>query len=170
MVINPKDAKQFISCYTKLLAEVHLLSNGERRVELLPMLAAARDAVVANPSLIEAAALSLEYAGDALPEELLHAVQSLMLKRWVYLRDTTKYSVFMDLDGQEAYAVLGLTQPIRELVGGTAVVLKIGVLHYKDAFICDGIVSEVIRLGTNYRREYADLFAKLKKSGHFHTR
>lgn len=170
MVINPRDASQFISGYTILLAEVYRLSNGKPGLELLQLLATARDAVVADPSLIEAATLNLEFAGTALPEELLDAVQSLRVQRWVYLRDTTKYSVFIEPEGQEAYAVLGLTQPVRDIVGGTAVLLKTGVLHFKGAYVCDGLVTEVVWLGSNYRREYADTLAKLKKSGHFHTR
>jgi hypothetical protein len=114
MVIDPKAARLFISGYTSLLAEVHRLSDGKPGMELFDMLAAARNAAVAEPSRIDTAASSLESAGLALPEEVLKAVQSLKLRRWIFLRDTTKYSVFMDPEGQEAYAVLGLTQRLRD--------------------------------------------------------
>ena len=67
MVIDPKDARLFIPGYTQLLGEVHRLSGSEPRVELLDMLAGARDAIVAEPSLVDAAASILEAAGLALP-------------------------------------------------------------------------------------------------------
>jgi hypothetical protein len=168
MIIDPIAAKLFISGYTQLLGEVHLLSNGKSPVELLDMLAAARDAVVADPSLIERAVSRLESADVAVPTEVVRAVQSLQLRRWIFLRDTTRYSIFMELEAQEAYAVLGLTQPVREIVGGTGCILQTGVVSFHGAYVCDGIVSSPIWLGANYRREYAALFTSLKKSGHFH--
>jgi hypothetical protein len=169
MVIDPEAAGQFISGYKNLLSEVHRLSGGKPGMELLNMLASAREAVVKEPSLIETAASNLDSAGHALPPDVLEAIRSLRLQRWVYLRDTTKYSIFMDMEGKDAYAVLGLTQRLRDIVGGTGIVLMTGIFHFHGAFVCDGIVSNVIWLGSNYRREYAATFASLKKSGHFHV-
>lgn len=169
MVIDPKDAQRFISGYTRILAEVHRLSHGKPGLDLLNMLAAARDTAIANPSLVDTAASNLESADVALPEEVFKAVQSLKLRDWIFLRDTTKYSVFIDPEGKEAYAVLGLTQRLRDIVGGTGVVLRTGVLHFQGSYVCDGIISRTVWLGTNYRREYSEMFAALKKSGGFHT-
>lgn len=170
MVIDPKKAKVFIAGYTVLLAEVYMLSGGKRSVELLNMLSTARDAVVADPSLLDAAVSNLEVDGRKPSEEVLDAVRSLKVRRWVFLRDTTRYSVFMDLDGREAYAVLGLTDRLSDIVGGTGVMLKAGVLPFQGAYICDGIISNPIWLGANYRKEYSDAFASLKKSGRFYQR
>ena len=88
MVINPKDAKQFINGYTILLTEVHILSDGAREVELFEMLNAARDAIVANPLLVDIAALSLEGQGRPLPQDVLEAVRSLKVQRWSLLPGT----------------------------------------------------------------------------------
>jgi hypothetical protein len=169
MVLDPKDAKLFIAGYTSLLAKVHLLTGGKSRIELLEMLTSARGAVVADPSLIATAASSLEAEGKAVPEEVLTAVQSLRLRRWVYLRDTTKYSIFLDPEGEEAYAVLGLTDRLRDIVGGTGVILQTGLVHFQGRYVCDGLIAPVVWLGSNYRRSYSELFATLKKSGHFHV-
>jgi hypothetical protein len=168
MVIDPKDAQIFIAGYKDLLTEVHRLAGGAPRMKLMEMLATARDAAVAEPTLIEAAASNLEAEGRRLPEDVLEAILSLKLRRWVFLRDTTKYSVFIDVDGKEAYAVLGLTERLRDIVGGTGVLLQTGVFPFQGAYVCDGIISGAVWLGANYKKEYSDILASLKKSGHFY--
>ncbi len=168
MVINPKDAKQFINSYTSLLAEVHILSDGARKMELLEMLSAARDAVVANPLLLDLAALSLEGQGRPLPEDVLDAVRSLKVRQWIFLRDTTKYSIFIEPDGKEAYAVLGLTERLRDIVGGTGVVLRTGVVRFRGVYVCDGLVANPVWIGANYKREYSEILTSIKKSGRFY--
>lgn len=169
MVIDPNDAEIFISGYKSLLTEVHRLSDGEAGMNLLMMLAAARDAAVADPSLIDTAAANLESAGTPMPEDVLEAVQSIKVRRWVFLRDTTKYSILIEADGREAYGVLGLTQRLRDIVGGTGLILQTGVVYFRGVYVCDGIVSNAgVWLGPNYRRSYSDTLASLKKSGRFY--
>jgi hypothetical protein len=169
VVIDPQASKLFISGYSALLTEVHRISNGKSGMKRLDMLAGARDAAVADSSLFEMAALSLEAAGLAVPEEVLDAVQSLNLQYWVFLRDTTKYSIFIDVGGEEAYAVLGLTQRISDIVGGTGIFLRTGVIKFRGSYICDGLITKKVWLGANYKREYSDKLASIKKSGRFHT-
>ncbi len=169
MKIAPQDAALFISGYKDLLVEVYRLSDGDPGLKILDRLSSARDAAVAEPALIDTAAANLEADGRPLPDGVMMAVQSLDLRRWVYLRDTTKYSIFVDVEGKDAYAVLGLTQRLRDVVGGAGVLLRTGVLHYQGTFICDGIVSGPVWLGANYRREYSARLASLKKSGRFHV-
>ena len=55
------------------------------------------------------------------------------------LRDTTKYSVFIEADGNEAYAVLGLTQRVRAIFGGTGAVIRTGVCRFHGVYVCDGM-------------------------------
>jgi hypothetical protein len=168
MVIDPKEAQIFIAGYKALLTEVHRLAGGKTKMKLLEMLAAARDAAVAEPALIDTAVANLESEGRPLPEDVLEAIRSLKVRRWVFLRDTTKYSVFIDVDGKEAYAVLGLTERLRDIVGGTGVLLQTGVFLFQGAYVCDGIISGAVWLGANYRKSYSDTLAALKKSGHFY--
>ena len=90
------------------------------------MLATAREAANANPALVNAAAASLQVSGQAVFPDVLQAVKSLRLKQWIFLRDTTTHSIFVEPEGTEAYAVLALTNPIRDIVGGSAVAIKTG--------------------------------------------
>lgn len=169
MIIAPRAAETFIHGYSSLLAEVHRLSNGEAGLELLKMLAAARDITIATPSIIESAASKLEDSGSPVPPEVVYAIKSLQLKQWVYLRDTKTYSVFLEPAGKAAYAVLGLTNRVRDLLGGSGVSFRTGLVEYCGRFVCDGIVSNPVWLGPNYRKEFSANLAVLKKEGKFHV-
>jgi hypothetical protein len=169
MVVDPPSAAHFIAGYTRLLSEVHRQSGGKPYKQLLEMLAAAREAVNANPALISAAATSLEASGQAIPSDVLHAVETLRFKQWVFLRDTTTHSVFIEPDANEAYAVLGLTDRIRNIVGGSAVAIQAGVVEYRGRFVCDGLVGNPIWLGSNLKKEFNAALSHLKKKGRFHV-
>jgi hypothetical protein len=169
MVIAPLAAETFIHGYSSLLAEVHRLSNGEAGLELLKMLAVARDIAVAKPSIIESAASRLEDSGRPVPPEVLYAIKSLKLKQWVYLRDTKTYSVFLEPTGKAAYAVLGLTNRLRDVLGGSGVSFRTGLVEYSGRFVCDGIVSNPVWIGPNYRKDFSANLAVLKKEGKFHV-
>ncbi|MCW3095667.1 MAG: hypothetical protein JWL77_1285 [Chthonomonadaceae bacterium] len=169
MILHPKASRHFLSNYSVLLGQVHLLTEGEKEIEMMKMLHKSRVAIVNNPSLVEAAALSLESRGHSVAEDVVEAIQSLRVRKWIYLRDTTRYSIFIDPDGKDAYGVLGLTEPLRDIVGGTGLVIETGLVRFRDAYACDGIMANPIWLGANYKRDYADLFKSLKASGHFHV-
>jgi hypothetical protein len=169
MVIDPQSAQIFINGYSILLAEVYRLSHGKSGLPLLKMLSDAREVINSSPSIIGAAVLSLERKECPVPQEIISAVKSLQLKQWVYLRDTTRYSVFLDPSGKAAYAVLGLTNRIRDLLSGSAVSFQTGVVEFAGHFVCDGVVSNPVWLGANYRRDFSAHLAMLKKEGRFFT-
>ena len=169
MLIEPQAAQTFIHGYSTLLAEVHRLSNGKAGLELLNMLVAARDVTIASPSIIESAASELERNGRPVSPDVLRAIRSLQLKQWVYLRDTKTYSVFLEPAGKDAYAVRGLTNRLRDILGGSGVSLRTGMVEFGGRFVCDGIVSNHLWLGSNYRRDFAVHLAMLKKDGRFHA-
>lgn len=168
MVIAPLAAETFIRGYSSLLAEVHRLSNGEAGLELLKMLATARDITIATPSIIESAASRLEDRGSPVHPDVIYAIQSLQLKQWVYLRDTKTCSVFLEPTGNAAYAVLSLTNRLRDILGGSGVSFRTGLVEYSGRFVCNGILSSPVWLGPNYRKDFSARLAVLKKEGNFH--
>ena len=133
------------------------------------MLAEARKIIITSPSTIDAAALSLEKKNHLVPQGIISAVKSLQLKQWVYLRDTTRYSVFLEPSGKNAYAVLGLTNRIRDLLGGSGLSFQTGIVEFAGHFVCDGVVSNPVWLGTNFRRGFSAHLATLKKEGKFYA-
>lgn len=169
MVIDPEAAQIFILGYSKILTEVHRLSHGNAGLPRLEMLAEAREAVLASPSMIESAAAELVRRESSVPLEMIAAIKSLQLKQWVYLRDTTRYSVFLEPSGKDAFAVLGLTNRLRDILGGAGVSIRTGMVEFSGHYVCDGIVSSPVWLGANYRKEFSAHLARLKKEGRLHV-
>ena len=87
----------------------------------------------------------------------------------IFLRDTKRHSLFLDPNGKAAYGVLGLTQRICDIVGGVGAILEMALIPYRGCFVCDGVISEALWLGPNYRKDFAALFSRLKKNGAFHV-
>jgi hypothetical protein len=95
------------------------------------------------------------------------AIRILEVKQWFYLKDTSTYSVFVDPSAETAYAVLGLTQRIRDLIGGSGAIVEIGLVQYLGHYVYDDLVSNVVWLGRNYRRDLALLLADPRARGAF---
>jgi len=165
MVIDPPSASHFIAGYKSLLSEVHRLAGEPPSDGVLNMLAAARERIKMNPVLIEEAAAALESSDQPVAPDVLCAIKTLRLRQWVFLRDTTRHSIFIAPKEKEAYAVLGLTDRIRNIVGGSAVAFNAGVVEYGGRYICDGIIENHVWLGPNYKKDFSSLLADLKKNG-----
>ena len=168
MVVDAQSAANFIAGYKSLLIEVNRQSGNTLDSPILELLATAREVINDNPATIAAAAEALESNGLPVAADVLSAIKSLRLKQWVFLRDTTAYSVFVDGEADAAYAVLGLTNRIRDLVGGSAVVIKTGMIEYRGRYVCDGLIGSIVWLGSNLKRDFNAAFSRLKKKGRFH--
>ncbi|MDD4964733.1 MAG: hypothetical protein PHI11_12530 [Gallionella sp.] len=169
MVIAPSEAQHFIAGYQYLLAEIYLHSNGNPDVDVLEMLAEARELVNVTPSLLDAAATKLESTGQPVAADVLAAIKTLQLKQWVFLRETTKYAIFVEASGEQAYGVLGLTDHISDIIGGSAATFTAGLFEYQGQYVCDGIFKNYVRLGPHLKSEYNETLRLIKKNGGFHT-
>ena len=94
---------------------------------------------------------------------------SLQVHSWVYLRDTRRYSVFLDPAGKVGYGTLGLTEPIKELVGGAGGLIETGLLLFDGRIVCDGLISSLVWIGSSYRRSYNEALADIRSAGNFYT-
>ena len=168
MVLDSQAANAFIGGYTKLMVEIH--GSTGKKSKLLEVLAAARARFTADRSLIEPALASLAARKEEISPSVVTAVKTLEVKQWVFLKDTRAYSVFVDPSGQAAYGVLGLTDRIRDITGGSGVLVETGVVRYLGRFVCDGILSGAVWLGRNYKADFNDAFAKLRAQGQFHVK
>ena len=170
MVLDRETAAFFIAQYTRVLGAVHRLAGNEPSGNTIAVLAAARKSLEEDPALLERSVHALEQDGDAVPSDMLGAIQSNRLRYWVYLRDTTTYSVFISPEQREAFGVVGLTNRIRDLLGGSALVLRTSVMEFRGRYVCDGIVESPVWLGANYKRDYAGLLKELKEEGRMYVR
>ena len=173
-LIDPSLARHFIHHYQNLLVQVakdtDLVNQPEAQQGAVYLLQAARNAVADAPELIDAAQTALQQQGRPAPPEIMQAVATLRVDRWVYLRDTTSYSVLLGVDDQTAaYGVKGLTTPLKELARGEAgAVISCGLLVYQGQVICDGLVGFIAWIGPNYCREFNALLSELRATGRFY--
>jgi hypothetical protein len=167
MVLEPALATQFIRGYTMLLLEIGGTDHQDQ--VLLYRLAAARILLANNPKLLDLAVESLIQRFVEVDAQVVAALRSLRLKKWVYLRDTRSYSVFLDDESEEAFAVSGLNDRLRDIVGDSGAFLETGLLPFAGRFICDGIITQVVWLGRGIRGELNEAFQEIKSAGRFYV-
>lgn len=170
MYLASDDAQRFIQGYKLLMLEV--LGEQEDRISgsVVPLLAKARAKLAGEPTLLRKSIVQLEARNARLDREVVIALEGLEVRQWVYLRDTKLHSVMIDSSADRAFGVLGLTQGIRDITGGTGLYMEAGVVRYRGRYVCDGIISQVVWLGPGYRRSWNETFKEIKASGQFHVK
>ena len=170
MYLEPADAQRFIQGYKLVMLE--LLGKQEECItgSVAPLLAKARAKLVGKPALLRKSIARLEARNVRLDLEVVKAVEELEVQQWVYLRDTKRHSIMIDSSADRACGVLGLTQGIRDIVGGTGVIIEAGLVRYCGRYVCDGIISQVVWLGPGYRRSWNETFKEIKASGRFYVK
>jgi hypothetical protein len=58
---------------------------------------------------------------------------------------------------------------VRNIIGSSGAVVETGVVRYLWRYVTDGIVSSVVWLGPNYKKEFSSVLAGLREAGKFHT-
>lgn len=167
MVIAKHEASAFIHGYTLLMLEI--FGPAESGRDLLELLSAARTMYLENPSLLDDALRSLDKKAMSVSGDVVSAIRSLEVKQWIYLKDTKSHSIFIDPSGEIAYGVQGLTERVRNIIGSSGAMVETGVVRYLGRYVTDGIVSSVVWLGPNYKKEFSSVLAGLREAGKFHT-
>ena len=98
-LIAEEAALHFIHHYQRLLVEVIAHPSFPKpksgEVSYLALLTQARGWMLEHPHVLQAALAALRQANDPLPDDVQSAVTSMRAGRWVYLRDTAHYSIFL---------------------------------------------------------------------------
>ncbi len=168
MVIDAPTARRFISAYMAFLGSL-VSAEDKAGQETTQWLVAGRDRFAADRSL-----LATYRAGHPQADaEMLDAIAQMQLGRWVHLKDTRAYSVLLDMDATHAYAVLGLTQRLRDITTasgegvGSGLVMEAALVPLNGHWVCDGLIKDPVWLGPNYRRSYTAQYQALRKNGQF---
>jgi hypothetical protein len=169
MIIDAASSAAFIAGYTQVMTAIHGPPTRVKTVPLLDVLAAGRDKYISDRSLLDKALAALAKRSIHIAPDMVEALRSLDVKNWVFLKDTRSHSVFVDPSGHAAYGVLGLTDRIRDIVGGSGAVIETGLARYRGHYVCDGIVTGIVWLGRSYRREFNAVLAELRARCAFHT-
>ncbi len=171
MLLDANSAQRFIADYKCLLLEIHRQSGevSDDDAGVIEILAAARTRLANDSSLLERTASDLAADGQSIASDILQALRSLQIGQWVYLRSTKHYAIFIDQAVENAFAVLGLTNQIEEVVGAAMVAFETAVFAFEGHFVCDGIVKNPVLLGPGYRKQFNAALVSIKKAGHFHA-
>ncbi|MCL5736674.1 MAG: hypothetical protein M1274_14025 [Actinobacteria bacterium] len=167
MIVSEQEAADFIHGYTEVMAEIFDPGSHESEMTLLEVLACGRAKYISDRASLDDALGRLEAGSVLIAPEVESAIRSLEVKQWFCLKDTATYSVFVDPSADTAYAVLGLTERIRDIVGGTGALVEVGLVQYHGHYVCDGLVSSVVWLGRNFRKDLALTFAEIRARGAF---
>ncbi len=162
--LPPAAARHFLEHYQNLLEAIP--AQSKPGASLVVRLAQARDAVHSNPALLEPALALLRQNARPCADDVLQAVRSLRLERWVYIGDTTTHSQLLEMrDDGNAYAVKTLTTPLKDMLGVSSAVIECGLLEFQGQIICDGLLRLHAELGPNYRRSFKEALAACRAQG-----
>lgn len=162
MVITTEKALSFVKHYQDFLLSIATPQECEGK-KPLEVLALARRRFQADRNLF-----SLWRAKNKhIEPDVLKAIEGIKIGRWVYLKDTRSYSVFLDDQGEAAYAVLGLTDRLRNLNGHSGIVMECGVFQLDGHYVSDAIFANAVTLGTNLIADINKIYQSLRQSGRF---
>jgi hypothetical protein len=168
MQLDPAIAQTFFEDYRHILLMVYGLKGlkGHRTTE--ERMVAARGCLMEIGLLDEAVEALEDRKGLFVDEDVVSAIRTLEVGKWVYLRDLRHHTILLHPDGYIARGVVGLTRPIRDLTGGPGFSFEAGIMAIPGHFICDGLLAEIVALGPGYQAHYNPVFKELKAIGAFH--
>jgi hypothetical protein len=75
----------------------------------------------------------------------------------------------MEPAGIYAYGAVGITDPIKELIGGAGALIETGLLQYEGRILCDGLISSLTWLGPSYKRSFNEVVSEIRSADNFYT-
>lgn len=169
MLIDACDSARFIETYSLLLSRVSGARVPRTSGAYHRYLVDARERLVSQPALLDDVLTALKREGQHVCPEVIAAVRTLQVKRWLFLKETARYAVLIDPDADCVYGALGLTQRLRDVIGGSGAFLETGVLAFNGRYLIDGLVANVVWLGPNTRKEGAEWLRRLRAEKRFYV-
>ena len=161
--IDPTAARHFIAHHQNLLESIPITKP---KANVVTQLAAARDALHADPALLQPALAHLQDQGRRCADDVLQAVHTLRVNNWIYVSDTATHSQLLEAsDVKAAYAIKALTTPLKEMFGSSGAVISCGLLVYQGQVVSDGLVRFVAWLGPGYRGSLKEQLADCRSQG-----
>jgi hypothetical protein len=137
---------QFIDGYKRFL--LFAADPEDAASDLHARLASGRDVYLEERSLLDS---FLEQQTD-IEDWVVEAIRNIEVADWVYLRDTKKYSLFVRADQSAAFAVAGLTERIRNILGYSGILVRTGIFPLGEKYVCDGLIVNRANLDVNYKK------------------
>ena len=165
MHLSTPDAQTFITTYQAILEAMAGKRQKDEGVHW--QLIRGRKAMQENPALLDKTLEKLKASGTALDDAALAAIRQMRCAQWIYLRDTRSHSIFLSTDADQAYGVLGLTQGLRDMTGSSGAFIETALLPFKGHIICDGLLANLVWIGSNYRKSFNEDLKRLKAEQRF---
>lgn len=164
MVIDPTRARCFINHYQDFLTSIADAQESQGKTGL-EILALARKRYASDRNLFS----EWRKENGHRDTDILDAIADIEIGRWVFLKDTRSYSVFLREDGEAAYAVQGLTDRLRDISGHSGIVVLAGLFWLDGKYVCDGLLDNAVTLGSNYMASFRERYQSLRSRGHFYV-
>jgi len=109
-VIDPATANDFILGYKDFLLFAAGAAGNDQKGEFFDELAFGRNALLVDPGLLS------QFRAESAEkhEPVFLAIANMQVSDWIYLRDTSRYYVFIKADQRSACAVRGLTETVKK--------------------------------------------------------
>ncbi|MCL1500785.1 hypothetical protein A7D16_10535 [Xanthomonas nasturtii] len=156
---------RFIEAYKAVL--LHILADAKLRTttSIHHNLISARTFASKHPGLLGKTIDAMEAAQEPLAPSVASAVRSMQVKQWIYLRQTTRYAVFLDTDTDNAFEVRALTDPLNAVAEAPPILVETGLFRYEGVVVCDGLLLNTIFLGRGYKASFDANYTRLRKAG-----
>ncbi|MEI6424893.1 MAG: hypothetical protein WCP55_21945 [Lentisphaerota bacterium] len=160
--IKPDIAKRFLKTYKDILLFIY----EERRFEYdkdkpLELYVKSAHILNKNPEYFDT------WIADVkdYDKEMLDVIRKIRYDRFIYLKDTSSYSIVMESDYSRIYKCHGLNDGLQTLISQDYASFECGLVKYDNKIFINGLVCDWIYLGINFKNEVNARFEILKKSG-----
>lgn len=97
--------------------------------------------------------------------EMIDVIRKIRYDRFIYLKDTSSYSIVMESDYSRIYKCHGLNDGLQTLINHDYASFECGLAKYDNMIFINGLVCNWIYLGVNFRNEVKARFKILKEAG-----
>lgn len=144
MKLEPHIAQVFISGYQAILFNLTGPRKTATRRDFLARLVDGRRQLAEEPSRLDVVLKEIRAKRFHVPLQVEQTIRTLRVGNWIYLKDTRYYSVFLDSNVEWGLGVAGLNDRLRDIVGGSGVFMKTGVVEYGGRYVCDGLIEDFV--------------------------
>ncbi len=163
MRLRPEEAQVFLHLYKNLLNFIFLNESGEE-IGSIDEYREARDILYEDTRVVDKF-IDVTHNLKECDIEILKNIKNGMKGTFVYLKTLKKHSLLLSGSTNKIYCVLGITDPVEELVPGTFSIVETAIFNFGQHIICDGLVScENVIIGPNMRKDINAQYKKAKEN------
>jgi len=97
--------------------------------------------------------------------QLLNSWKKRLFKEFILLKFQKNYTVFLDEKKNILYGVIGITNPLSDVIDKTCLpmIIETTLMPFKDRIIYDSTISGYnVTFGSNIRKHYKELYSEIK--------